>query len=609
MKMSLPLEKFFHEKKGALLIAGLVCFALLSIVDPAFAGGDKNKEMDWFKMAMGLFGGLAIFLFGMEMMTEALRKVAGNKMRDILARLTTNPVAGVVTGAFTTAVVQSSSVTTVIVVGFVTAGLMNLSQAIGVIFGANIGTTITAQIVAFKVTKYAMIMISVGFLMWISSKDDRNKQWGYMLMGLGLVFHGMGEMSHAMKPLRSFAPFLDLMQSMSNPFMGILVAAGFTGLVQSSSATTSIVIVMAGQGLVPLEAGIALAFGANIGTCITALLACIGKSREAVRAAVAHVLFNVIGVLIWVPFIGYLVQGVLWLSPTADPSLTGLDLIASEVPRQIANAHTVFNVANTLIFLPFITLYTRLIQFLVKELPVSVGDAAQAAFRPKFLDAGMLSTHALALSMVRREASRMGGIVEKMLDGVPEGVFHGKEDKMVIIRDMDNQVDILYGEISKYLARIGRQNLTEKNSQEAMAAMTATTELENIGDIIEVHMFHIAKVIANTTVPFDATVMEQLNTFHQRVAKAYNSTLLAYEQDRPDAAKVALQMEDEIVGAIDKLVIERHNQLLASEDAALHRAFTLENDILENYKRIYLHTKRIARLVMHQEGSTALVAV
>ena len=609
MKMSFPWEKFLREKKGFLLLLGLVCFALLFTIEPAFAGGDKQKEMDWFKMAMRLFGGLAIFLFGMEMMTEALRKVAGDKMRDILARLTTNPVAGVFTGAVTTAIVQSSSVTTVIVVGFVTAGLMNLSQAIGVIFGANIGTTITAQIVAFKVTKYAMIMISAGFLMWISSKNDRNKQWGYMLMGLGLVFHGMGEMSQAMKPLRSFEPFLLLMQSMSNPFLGILVAAGFTGLVQSSSATTSIVIVMAGQGLVPLEAGIALAFGANVGTCVTAMLACIGKTREAVRAAVAHFGFNVVGVLIWIPFIPLLVDAVIWVSPVADPTLTGLDLVAAEVPRQIANAHTVFNIINTLIFLPFIGLYTRLIQWLVKDQVTSVADDAKAAFRPKFLDDGMLTTHSLALSMVRREASRMGGIVEKMLEGVPANVFTGKEDQMVVIRDMDNQVDILYGEISKYLARIGRQNLSEKDSQEAMAAMTATTELENIGDIIEVHMFHITQVIANRSTPFDQAVIDQLNVFHEKVFKAFHSTLVAYEQDRPDAAKVALQMENEIVDAIDKLVVERHNQLLDSQDPKVHQEFTLESDILENYKRIFLHTKRIARLVMHQEGSTALVSV
>ena len=180
---------------------------------------------------------------------------------------------------------------------------------------------------------------------------------------------------------------------------------------------------------------------------------------------------------------------------------------------------------------------------------------------------------------------------------------------MTTIRDMDNQVDILYGEISKYLARIGRQNLSEANAQEAMAAMTVTTELENIGDIIEIHMFHLSKVVANASVPFDAATAEKLNMFHGKVAKAYHAAWVAFEQDRPDAAKEAMQMEVEIVDAIDKLRVERHGELLSSKDAAAHQAFTLESDILENHKRIYLHIKRIARLVLHQEGSSALVAV
>jgi len=244
---------------------------------------------------MQLFGGLALFLFGMEQMSDSLKAVAGEKMKTILSKLTTNRVSGALTGALVTAVIQSSSVTTVLVVGFISAGLMSMSQSIGVIMGANIGTTITAQIVAFKVTKYALLMISVGFTMLFFSQQHKIKQYGGMLMGLGLVFFGMGVMSEAMHPLRSYQPFLDLMVNMSNPLLGILVAAAFTALVQSSSATTGIVIVMASQGFISLPAGIALAFGANIGTCVTALLAAIGKPREALRAAAVHVLFNVLG--------------------------------------------------------------------------------------------------------------------------------------------------------------------------------------------------------------------------------------------------------------------------------------------------------------------------
>ena len=278
--------------------------ALLSwiIVFPVQAALVSNHQINWLNMLMGLFGGLALFLFGMEQMTEALKAVAGKKLKTILAKLTKNRVSGVFTGAFITSIIQSSSVTTVLVVGFISAGLMSLNQSIGIIMGANIGTTITAQIVAFKVTKFALLMIAIGFgLSFI--KQEQVKNYANMIIGLGILFLGMTIMSDSMAPLRTYQPFLDLMASMDNPLIGILIAALFTALIQSSSATTGIVIVMASQGFVSLNAGIALALGAHIGTCVTALLAAIGKPRDALRAAFVHVLFNVIGVVIWIAFI------------------------------------------------------------------------------------------------------------------------------------------------------------------------------------------------------------------------------------------------------------------------------------------------------------------
>ena len=308
---------------------------VLFVAAPALAASPEGKEIDWFKMSMQLFGGLAVFLFGMEQMAEALKRVAGNRMKDILGRLTTNRFMGLLTGTFVTAVIQSSSVTTVMLVGFVTAGLMSLSQAVGVIFGANIGTTITAQIVAFKVTHYALLLVAVGFVMIFTGKTNRIKQYGALTMGLGLIFFGMGIMSSGMKPLRSYEPFIQIMQEVSNPAVGILISAAFTGLVQSSSATTGVVIAMASQGLISLEGGIALIMGANIGTCVTAGLAAIGKPREAVRVAVAHVTFNVAGVAVAVWFIPYLADFVRSISPVAQGA-TGMDKLAAETPRQIA---------------------------------------------------------------------------------------------------------------------------------------------------------------------------------------------------------------------------------------------------------------------------------
>lgn len=303
------------------LILGLITTVFL-VCTSVLAAEESAEVVDWPRMAMGLFGGLALFLFGMEQMSDSLKSALGDQMKVLLAKLTRNRFTGAFTGAFVTAIIQSSSVTTVLVVGFVSAGMMTMSQSIGVIMGANVGTTVTAQIVAFKVEEAALWMIAIGFLMMFTTKQERIKHYGNMLMGLGLIFYGMGLMGDGMNPLRSYEPFLQLMANMDNPLLAILVGALFTALVQSSSATTAIVITMAGQGLISLEAGIALAFGANIGTCITAQLAALGKPREALRAAVVHLIFNVGGVLIWLPFISMLAIWVTGFSPT-HPELEG----------------------------------------------------------------------------------------------------------------------------------------------------------------------------------------------------------------------------------------------------------------------------------------------
>ncbi|HRX81799.1 MAG TPA: Na/Pi symporter, partial [Pirellulaceae bacterium] len=242
---------------------------------------------------MGLLGGLALFLFGMDQMSDALKLIAGEGIKRDLAKLTTNRFTGALAGAFVTTIIQSSSVTTVLVVGFISAGLMSLTQSIGVIMGANIGTTVTAQLIAFKITHYSLVLVAIGFFMLFCSKNEKVRHYGHMIMGLGLIFFGMHLMSEGTSPLRTYPPFMDMMQQIDNPLTAILLAAVFTALVQSSSATTGLVITLASQGFISLDAGIALVFGANIGTCITAGLASLGKSREAVRAALVHVVFNV----------------------------------------------------------------------------------------------------------------------------------------------------------------------------------------------------------------------------------------------------------------------------------------------------------------------------
>ena len=353
-----------------------------------------------------LGGGLALFLYGMSKMTEALRTVAGGGMKTLLARLTTNRFTAALAGIIITAVVQSSSVTTVLVVGFISAGLLTLSQSIGVILGASVGTTVTAQIVAFKVTKYALVLIGIGFLLELTARSEKVKHYGILLMGLGLIFFGMELMSQATYPLRTYAPFIELMQSLKNPLLGILIGTVFTAIVQSSSATTGVVIVLAGQGFISLNAGIALVFGANVGTCITALLATIGKPREAIRAAVVHVVYKTTGVLIWLPFIAQLAATVTSISPSA-PELEGTARLAAESPRQIANAHTLFNVANLLLFIWFTPLLAKIARRVVPDRP----EPEPGRIEPRYLEEYFLRV--LAQLLLLLAAGRIHGFIGK----------------------------------------------------------------------------------------------------------------------------------------------------------------------------------------------------
>jgi phosphate:Na+ symporter len=589
------LDKSVHR----FLLPALATLTALAVA-PAFAASgvssaDADAGIDWWNMGMSLFGGLALFLFGMEQMADALKAVAGERMKVILAKLTTNRFMGAATGAFVTAIIQSSSVTTVLVVGFITAGLMSMAQSVGIIMGANIGTTITAQIVAFKVTKAALLMVAVGFSMLFFSKQEKIKQYGGMLMGLGLVFFGMSVMSDAMSPLRSYQPFLDLMATMENPLIGILVAAAFTGLIQSSSATTGIVIVMATQGFITLQAGIALAFGANIGTCVTALLAAIGKPREAVRAAVVHVLFNVFGVLLWIAFIPQLAEIVTWLSP-AHPELTGADRLASEAPRQIANAHTIFNIANTIIFIGFTTQFARLVERLVPDKPIEEKIIAQ----PKYLDEELLETPSLALDRARLEIGHMGDRVKAMLKDIMTAVVNGDRVMLKKIAMIDDEVDILHGHIVTYLGRISQKALTEQQTGVLVKLMGASNDLENIGDIIETDLVYLGNEGIENQVTISKETRAMLAKLHDIVSTTAELAIDAVMENDEQAAQEVIGMKADIGRLMDSAAMHESRRLVAEEPNRL-AAYTLEIDIIEKLKRIYYFSKRMAKAVMPEE--------
>jgi phosphate:Na+ symporter len=543
-------------------------------------------------IAMGLIGGLALFLYGLDQMSDALKLIAGDGMKQVLNKLTTNRFTGAIAGALVTAVVQSSSVTTVLVVGFISAGLMSLAQSIGVIMGANLGTTITAQLIAFKITHYSLVLVALGFFILFGSKNEKAKYYGRMIMGLGLVFFGMQLMSDGTSPLRSYQPFVDRMQHLDNPLWAILLSACFTALVQSSSATTGLVITLAGQGFITIEAGIALIFGANIGTCVTAVLASLGKPRDAARAAMVHVLFNVAGVVIWFAFIPQLAQIVAWLSPVSH-GLVGTDRLAADTPRQIANAHTVFNVANTMLFIWFTVPMARLVERLVPERAKPETKVAQ----PKYLDPIMLQTPALAMDIVRLELGRLGAAALHMMRDALKTVVHGTSREIDELKSMDDSVDVLHGAVVTYLGRLSQENLSDRQSKQLHDYLAAANYMESIGDMIETNLVDAGRRRLNANLRISRETEEVLIALNKQVTRATEQAIRAMVSNDKEIALQVAESKKEINRLAAAAEVHLSRRLAADEPNRL-AMFRLESEILEYLKRMYYFAKRIAKLVV-----------
>lgn len=547
-----------------------------------------------------MLGGLALFLFGMDQMSAALKFIAGDGLRKILAKLTTNRFTGAAAGAIVTSIIQSSSVTTVLVVGFISAGLMSFSQSIGIIMGANIGSTMTAQIIAFKVTQYALLLVGSGFMLAFVVKNERARHYGNMIMGLGLIFYGMQLMGDSTAPLQSYAPFIEFMKNLDSPLMGIAFGALFTALVQSSSATTGIVIVLAAQGFLSLDAGIALIFGANIGTCFTAWLASLGKSRDAKRAVAAHVLFNIAGVIVWFLFIPQLAELVRHISPHAN-HLENTAKLAAETPRQIANAHTVFNVTNTLIFIWFVTPLKKIVLKLIPDRPVSVEIKKQEEFKPKYLDPDLIQTPALALEAIRLELIRMGHATLRITRNAIDTVINGDEQAMKELQDMDNQVDTLHTGILEYLGQLSSKTLDEKQATTMHRYLSAANYLENIGDMVETNLVEAGYDRLETGLTISRTTQDILSHFYNEVSEAVSQAVDALVTNNSLTASEVINAKPHITHLANEAEKHLSHRLIADEPQRV-AAFQLESEIIEHLKRMYYFAKRIAKLV-HSEST------
>jgi len=497
--------------KSILPIISIFIMALPSLVFAFPAAASSNKEISWFLMVTSLFGGLGMFLYGMEMMSDGMKIAAGNRMRFVLEKLTSNRFLAVGVGAFVTMVIQSSSATTVMLVSFVNSGLLSFVQGLGVILGSNIGSTITAQIVAFKVTDYALALIAVGAIMALFSKKDATKNIGFVILGFGLLFYGMKVMSDTMKPLRSNPTFNSILTSFENPFMGILAGAAFTALIQSSSATTGIVITLASGGSITLEAGIPLIFGANVGTCVTALLAGLNASREAKRVAIAHVTFNLLGVglfCFWIPTFAE------FISQTSD-----------NIPRQIANAHTIFNILATVVFIPFTPLVAKLI---LQYFPDEEIDRDISKPAVMHLDENTLQTPAIAITNAQAEIRGVIGLLERVVGSVAmpflsneslSDVENEEEDFEKGLQNRIEKITFLNNEISSYLIKINNQDLTDVQSKEVFTLVSVVNNVNSIKNSVglRLHDLMIKKEMEEDGL--SDSLLNEIESFHKKMVK------------------------------------------------------------------------------------------
>lgn len=522
-------------------------------------------------------GGIALFLYGMQLMGDGLQKAAGAKLQKVLETMTGVLALGVLLGAVVTAVLQSSSATTVMTIGLVNAGLLTLKQAFGVVMGANIGTTMTAQLIAFKLTDYVTLMLFVGFIIQLVSKRRRGKYIGQVILGFGVLMLGMDMMGKAVMPLREYEGFTDFISRFSdNPLLGIGVGLIMTVLIQSSSATIGILIAMASQGLISLEGAIPVLLGDNIGTCITAVLASLRANTTAKRVALAHVMFNTVGTIIFVTFMSLFVKLVLSVSPEGD------------IARQIANAHTAFNVINTLLFMPFAGKFIQLIERLLPN------KGEIVSMRPVYLDEAMLKTPSIAMSLAVKEVVRMGNLARKNMGMALDSISKYDEGKVKYVMEHEPVVDALETDITCYLTEMSETQMSEDLSARHTGLLHACNDIERIGDHAET-LAKKSRTIFEDEVNFSDEAKEELKHLSELVMAASGKALEALEKNDKNIAAEAITMCRQ-VKAYQKEVRKNHIVRLNEKRCEPMAGFVML-ELLINMKRVSDHSKNISQIV------------
>ncbi len=593
-------------------ITGITTAALLItfiLAQNSIAGGTELPGISWGMLIIGMLGGLALFLYGMGKMSDGMKKTAGNKLRDIIGAITKNRIMALTVGAVFTMIVQSSSATTVMLVSFVQAGLMSFTQSLGVILGADIGTTVTAQLIAFKVTDYALLMVAIGFFMQMTAKKSSIKNIGEIFLGFGILFYGMKLMSDTMSPLRDYPVFVDLIARLSNPYLGLLVGTLFTGIVQSSAATTGVVIVLSQQGLIGLETGIPIILGANIGTCVTAGLASINTAREAKRVALAHVFFKIAGVMIFL----------FWIPTFADLVRSMSESFSNDTARQIANAHTVFNVSLGVIFLPFTTVFAKVIYKLLPErkLPVSI------EIKTKYLDDASITSPALGIELARKELSYMAEILGRMLRGViipfisdRKWILNDKdiseEDKHAFIMEIpqrderhpnltlfealdmrEDYIDFLNDRVHEFLINVSQQESSHDQANELFGMISIASDMESIGDLIHRNLLKLIEKKNALDEDFSVEGKEELMIYHDKVSRQIDRLAEAFAERDLEKARKIMGRERKYLDLEAQYRI-KHLERVRHKRADSVKTHEVHMELMDILKQIVVYTSNIA---------------
>lgn len=527
-------------------------------------------------IVFGLAGGLALFLYGMFLLSGGLQKIAGDRLKRAMELFTKSPLRGMATGTVFTAIIQSSSITTVTLLGLINAGLVSLEQSVGVILGADIGTTITAQLVAIKVGIYALPITAIGFLLSILAKEKRLRYVGEAIMGFGILFLGMNFMSGGVEPLRTSPFFMDMLVNFGKtPLLGIFAGAIFTAIIQSSSATSGLVIAMGMQGLLSLEAAIALMLGANIGTCATALLASIGASLSAKRAAFIHLLFKVFGVMLILIPLPFFVR----LAAATSDSL----------PRQIANAHTMFNVGIAFIFLPLGFVVVKLVQKLIP------GEVIEVERGTKFIDKKLMGTPTVAVSQANNEVIRMAEIVLEMLRESSRVLFKDEEKLIEVVSKKEDAIDELHDILDEYLTELSERPLSHQDTQRVAGLMHAVTDIERVGDHVN-NIVEIASEKLKKKIEFSGYAMRDLQAMFTRVERVFGDAIRLLKREDGNLIKSVIDQETDIDELEKKF--EAGHMIRLETGKCSPRAGVIFVDLLRNLERISDHAENIAHMIL-----------